>query len=61
MHASCASCGASIDDWREHVAKTSSRALYSKENGDFMARMEYDNACSACGGRVVEVRAEGRR
>jgi hypothetical protein len=61
MHAHCTKCGASVDDWREHVMSTSSRALYSKENGDFTARVEYDNACRACGGRVVELRAEGRR
>ncbi len=61
MHAVCARCGAAIQDWRDHVASTSSRALYSKDNGEFTARLEYDGACSACGGRVVEVRAEGRR
>jgi hypothetical protein len=61
MHATCASCGIEVHDWREHVASNQSRALYSKENGEFLARLEYDGACTSCGGRVVEVRAEGRR
>jgi hypothetical protein len=61
MHATCASCGAEVTDWREHIATKASRALYSKENGEFQARLEYDGACAACGSRVVEVRAEGRR
>jgi hypothetical protein len=61
MRATCASCGGEVQDWREHIQSTGSRAIYSKENGEFLARIEYDGACSACGGRVVEVRAEGRR
>jgi hypothetical protein len=61
MFATCAACGEPVNDWREHVSSTSSRALYTKDNGEFTAKLEYDNACSACGGRVVEVRAEGRR
>ena len=61
MYATCAACGASVEDWREHIGSTRSRALYTKDNGEFMAKIEYDNACPACGGRVVEVRAEGRR
>lgn len=61
MRAACAACGAAIEGWREHVTSTGSRALSSQENGEFIARLEYDGACAACGGRVVEVRAEGRR
>jgi hypothetical protein len=61
MHATCANCGVEVMDWREHVQSTGSRAIYSKENGEFLARIEYEGACATCGGRVVEVRAEGRR
>ncbi len=61
MHAVCAKCGAPIDDWRDHVMQKASRAIYSNDSGEFTARLEYDGACSACGGRIVEVRAEGRR
>jgi hypothetical protein len=61
MFATCVSCGVEVQNWREHLASNGSRALYSKDNGEFQARLEYDGACAACGGRVVEVRAEGRR
>ena len=61
MYAVCAKCGASIDDWREHVMQKASRAIYTNDSGEFTARLEYDGACAACGGRIVEVRAEGHR
>ena len=60
MHGTCAACGAKVHDWREHVAGPGSRTVYSKDNGEFMARIEYEGACPACGGNTVEVRAEGR-
>jgi hypothetical protein len=60
MCGTCPSCGAKIHDWRDHVRGPGSRTVYSKDNGEFTARIEYDGACPACGGNVVEVRAEGR-
>jgi hypothetical protein len=61
MYAVCAKCGAPVDDWREHVMQKASRALYTNDSGEFTARLEYDGACGACGGRIVEIRAEGHR
>jgi hypothetical protein len=61
MHAVCVKCGANVADWRDHVMQKASRPIYATESGEFTARLEYDGACSACGGRVVEIRAEGHR
>jgi hypothetical protein len=58
MRATCADCGATVRNWRGHVS--GSRNVYSKDDGEFLARFEYAGACSRCGGAVVEVRAEGR-
>jgi hypothetical protein len=60
MHAVCVRCGAPIENWRDHVMQKA-RAIYTNDSGEFAARLEYDGACSACGGRIVEIRALGRR
>jgi hypothetical protein len=49
-----------VNDWREHMTKPGARALYSKENGEFTARVEYEGACRECGGSSVDVHAEVR-
>jgi hypothetical protein len=53
MYACCTNCGASVAGWRRHRH----HQLASASN----VILEYSNACSVCGGSVLEVHAEAIR
>src|SRR5579883_1265491 len=55
MYAVCASCGASVRGWRAHLHELKR----ARGPSDFPL-LEYVDACSVCGGSVVEVHAEDR-
>jgi hypothetical protein len=55
MFARCESCGATVRDWRKHLAD---RIRTAEPN---RVRLRYDGACEMCGGSDVTLEAEPRR
>src|SRR5208283_1121447 len=53
LYAACASCQATVHDWREHLHE---RATQMQAAGTLF--LEYPSACGVCGESVVEVLAE---
>ncbi len=59
LYGECGSCGATVKDWRAHLHEVKDFDA-SRDDGPTV-RLAYRDACSVCGGSVVEVRAEPRR